>query len=54
MPLFEIQPEATVAVPTTTFAVEQILERPELQRAHVEAIGVYAPLLIPGLKSVKK
>lgn len=42
VPLFEIQPEAIVAVPMTTFAVEHVLERADLQRllrAHVDVIA---------------
>lgn len=42
MPLFEIQPEAIVAVPTTTFAMEQVLERADLQRLLRAHIGVIA------------
>ncbi|MER5702793.1 hypothetical protein ABT023_12730 [Micromonospora sp. NPDC002296] len=42
MPLFEIQPEAIVAVPSTTFAVEQVLERADLQRLLRAHIGVIA------------
>jgi hypothetical protein len=32
MPLFEMKPGELVAVPTSTFANEQILERADLQR----------------------
>ena len=42
MPLFEIQPQAIVAVPKTTFTVEQLLERADLQRllrAHIDVIA---------------
>lgn len=42
MPLFELQPEAIVAVPKTTFAVEQVLERADLQRllrTHIDVIA---------------
>jgi hypothetical protein len=32
MPLFELTPTNLVEIPTTTFAAEQVLERPDLQR----------------------
>jgi hypothetical protein len=40
--LFEMQPDAIVAVPATTFAVEQVLERADLQRLLRAHIGVIA------------
>jgi RecB family endonuclease NucS len=41
MPLFEMTPEDLVAVPSSTFAVERVLERTDLQRllrAHIDAV----------------
>jgi hypothetical protein len=41
MPLFEMTPEDLVAVPSSTFAVERVLERADLQRllrAHIDAV----------------
>jgi hypothetical protein len=42
MPLFEMTPDTLVAVPTTTFASEQVLERADLQRllrANIQVIA---------------
>src|SRR5260370_34570894 len=42
MPLFEMTPEDLVAVPSSTFAFERVLERADLQRllrARIDAIG---------------
>ncbi|MEV0733060.1 hypothetical protein [Polymorphospora sp. NPDC050346] len=42
MPLFEMRPDTIVAVPKTTFAVEQVLERGDLQRLLRAQIAVIA------------
>jgi len=42
MPLFEMTTDALVPVPSTTFAVEQILERADLQRLLRSNIGMIA------------
>lgn len=42
MPLFEMKPGELVAVPSSTFANEKILERTDLQRllrAHIDVIA---------------
>jgi hypothetical protein len=42
MPLFEMKPDALVAVPSSTFATEKVLERADLQRllrARIDAIA---------------
>jgi hypothetical protein len=51
MPLFEMTPDKLVAVPTTTFAAEQVLERADLQRLLRANIDVIADSHIPALTS---